>query len=253
MAWADSTGNRFGLERLSRMIELLLPEGVEAVEHAGLPLPARLLPEEQLGVANAVPARRAEYAAVRACARAALGRLGRGFVAVPAGPDRAPIWPAGIVGSMTHCDGYRAAAVGSADSWIGLGIDAEVHAPLPRDVVDAVITPAERLALSNTDPALCPDRVLFSAKESVYKVWYPVMRSWLGFEEVDVRLGDGTFVARLGPAGLGTEVLRGRWAVGGGIVVTALALARPEGAPRGPTWPVGRSRCGLGIQLSGKA
>ena len=68
--------------------------------------------------------------------------------------------------------------------------------------------------------------MLFSAKESVYKVWYPVTRSWLGFEDVDVRLGDGTFVARIGRTGLGTDVLHGRWAVGDGLVVTAIALAR---------------------------
>ena len=209
------------------MIERVLPVGVQAAEHAGPPLPAALLASEEAGVAGAVPGRRAEYAAVRACARAALGRLGLEGVAVPAGADRAPVWPAGIVGSMTHCDGYRAAAVGLAGVWIGLGIDAELHAPLPPDVVDIVLNPAERAALAGADPALCLDRVLFSAKESVYKVWYPVTRSWLGFEDVDVRLGDGTFVARLGPTGLGTRELHGRWAVGDGLLVTAVALARP--------------------------
>ena len=90
-----------------------------------------------------------------------------------------------------------------------LGVDPDAH---PR--------------LRTPDPTLCPDRVLFSAKESVYKVWYPVTRSWLGFEDVDVRLGDGTFVARIGRVGLGTDVLHGRWAVGDGLVVTAVALAR---------------------------
>lgn len=209
------------------MIDRVLPAGVQAAEHAGPPPPAALLASEEAGVAGAVPGRRGEYAAVRACARTALGRLGLEGVAVPAGADRAPVWPAGIVGSMTHCDGYRAAAVGLARDWIGLGIDAEVHAPLPPDVLDIVLNPAERAALAGADPALCLDRVLFSAKESVYKVWYPVTRSWLGFEDVDVRLGDGTFVARLGPTGLGTRELYGRWAVGDGLLVTAVALARP--------------------------
>ncbi|KQR16484.1 4'-phosphopantetheinyl transferase [Cellulomonas sp. Leaf334] len=208
------------------MIERVLPVGVEAAEHAGPPLPVPLHPSEEAGVENAVPARRAEYAAVRGCARTALRRLGLADAAVPAGPDRAPVWPAGVVGSMTHVDGYRAAAVGSAQTWAGLGIDAELHAPLPPEVVSLVMSDDERAALARTDPALCPDRVLFSAKESVYKVWYPVTRSWLGFEEVDVRLGDGTFVARLARSGLGTDVLHGRWAVGDGLVVTAVALAR---------------------------
>lgn len=208
------------------MIERVLPPGVEMAEHAGPPLPASLHASEEAGVAHAVPARRAEYAAVRECARAALRRLGHAEAAVPAGPDRAPVWPAGVVGSMTHVDGYRAAAVGRAEDWTGIGIDAEAHAPLPDGVAALVMSDAERAALAGTDPALCPDRVLFSAKESVYKVWYPVTRSWLGFEDVEVRLGDGTFVARVGRSGLGTDVLHGRWAVGDGLVLTAVALAR---------------------------
>ncbi|WP_456846977.1 4'-phosphopantetheinyl transferase family protein [Cellulomonas sp. P5_C6] len=206
------------------MIERVLPDGVEAAEHAGPPLPAPLFPEEEPGVANAVPARRAEYAAVRDCARTALRRLGLDDVAVPAGPDRAPVWPDGIVGSMTHCDGYRAAAVATARSWRGIGIDAETRAPLPPEVLELVLNPAERAALERTDPALCLDRVAFSAKESVYKVWYPLTRSWLGFEDVHVRLGDGTFVAHLVPSGLGTRVVHGRWAADEGLVVTAVAL-----------------------------
>lgn len=208
------------------MMQGLLPDGVDVEEHLGAPVPAQLLPEEESGVTKAVPARRAEYAAVRACARTALRRLGFGEVALPTGPGRAPVWPPGIVGSMTHCLGFRAAAVASADAWAGLGIDAEVRAPLPPEVVELVMSPAERAALTRLDSAICPDRVLFSAKESVYKVWYPITLSWLGFEEVDVVLGDGTFVARLEPAGLGTDVLHGRWAVEDGIIVTGVALAR---------------------------
>jgi enterobactin synthetase component D / holo-[acyl-carrier protein] synthase len=208
------------------MIERVLPTGVEVAEHTGPPRPVPLHPSEEPGVANAVPHRRAEYAAVRECARTALRRLGVPEATVPPGPDRAPLWPAGFVGSMTHVDGYRAAAVGRAETWVGIGIDAEEHAPLPPGVETLVMSQDELTALARTDPALCPDRVLFSAKESVYKVWYPVTRSWLGFEDVDVRLGDGTFVARIGRVGLGTDVLHGRWAVGDGLVVTAVALAR---------------------------
>src|SRR4051812_37106994 len=106
------------------MIERVLPEGVESADDAGPPRPAPLFLAEEAGVANAVPARRAEYAAVRSCARAALERLGLGAVAVPAGADRAPVWPTGVVGSMTHCESYRAAAVAPAAAWVGLGIDA---------------------------------------------------------------------------------------------------------------------------------
>ncbi len=207
----------------------VLPVGVEVVEHVGPAGAAPLFPDEAVAVTGAVPARREEYAAVRVCARTALGRLGLPPVPVPSAPDRSPVWPSGIVGSMTHCDGYRAAAVARADDWAGVGIDAEVLAPLPDGVGPLVMSDAERIALADVDPACCPDRVLFSAKESVYKVWYPLVRRWLGFEDVDVRLGAGTFVARIGPDGLGVDELHGRWAVHDGFVVTAVTLARDLG------------------------
>lgn len=207
-------------------MEQVLPPDIVVDEHRGAPVPAELFPEEEAAVARAVPTRRVEYAAVRACARTALTKLGPGPVAVPSAPDRAPIWPDGVVGSMTHCDGYRAAAVAHSEDWAGVGIDAEVLEPLPPEVLSLVMSSAEQDALADLDPGICPDRILFSAKESVYKVWSPIMHSWLGFEHVDVRIGHGTFTARLRVRGLGTDLLRGRWAVGDGLVVTAVALAR---------------------------
>ncbi|WP_426595958.1 4'-phosphopantetheinyl transferase family protein [Cellulomonas sp. McL0617] len=207
-------------------MEQVLPTDVVVVEHRGPPLPAALFPEEEAAVARAIPARRAEYAAVRACARAALTRLGAGAVAVPSAPDRSPVWPEGVVGSMTHCDRFRAAAVAHARSWAGLGIDAEVLEPLPPEVLSLVMSTSEQEAIADLDPGICPDRIVFSAKESVYKVWSPIVHAWLGFEHVDVRLGHNTFTARLSVRGLGTDLLHGRWAVGDGLVVTAAALAR---------------------------
>lgn len=207
-------------------MEQVLPPDIVVDEHRGAPVPAPLFPEEAAAVARAVPSRRTEYAAVRNCARAALTRLGVGPVAVPSAPDRAPVWPSGVVGSLTHCEGFRAAAVAHADDWAGVGIDAEVLEPLPPEVVQLVMSPAEEEAVRQLDPATCPDRIVFSAKESVYKVWSPIVHAWLGFEHVDVRIADGTFTARLRVRGLGTDVLRGRWAVGDGLVVTAVALPR---------------------------
>lgn len=208
------------------MLTDLLPPGVVGVEGFGPAVPGPLVGDEAAAVARAVPARRAEYAAVRVCARDALERLGHGRPAVPSAPDRSPVWPAGVVGALTHCDGYRAAAVARADAWRGVGIDAEPLAPLPDGVADLVTTADERAALADLDPALYPERLVFCVKESVYKVWYPVVRAWLGFEDVRVRLGDGTFAAHVDRPGLGVDVLHGRWTTGRGLVVTALALPR---------------------------
>ena len=92
---------------------------------------------------------------------------------------------------MTHCEGYRAAAVAARDDYVTIGIDADPHAPLPPGVLEHVTRAAEReqlRALAEAEPHTAWDRVLFSAKESIYKSWYPLQRRWLGFEDVRVDL-----------------------------------------------------------------
>jgi 4'-phosphopantetheinyl transferase EntD len=208
--------------------ERAYPAGIEA----------GLFPEEREHVANAVAKRRVEFAAVRRCARRALQELGYPPVPILPGEHREPLWPEGVVGSMTHCAGYCAAAVARGDEVSALGIDAEVHAALPDGVLDLISLESERaliaeLAKSGPD-AVHWDRVLFSAKESVYKAWFPLTHRWLGFEEADIELRpDGTFEARLlstehdasaaAPASPGVpRGFAGRWAVSGGLIATAV-------------------------------
>ena len=189
-----------------------------------------LFPEEREHVAQAVAKRRAEFAAVRRCARRALRELGFPPVPILPGEHREPRWPEGVVGSMTHCAGYCAAAVAHAGDVPVLGMDAEVHAPLPDGVLDLISVPAERerMAALAAGPAdVHWDRVLFSAKESVYKAWFPLTRRWLGFEQADIVLRpDGTFTAKLllGEAEAATlpAGFAGRWAVEGGLTATAI-------------------------------
>jgi 4'-phosphopantetheinyl transferase EntD len=80
-------------------------------------------------------------------------------------------------------------------------------------------------------PGIYWDRLLFSAKESVYKTWFPLARRWLGFESADVRIDpeQGTFTVQLlvpGPLVHGSplSVLRGRWVADHGFLVTAIVL-----------------------------
>jgi 4'-phosphopantetheinyl transferase EntD len=192
---------------------------------------AALFPEEREHIAQAVAKRRAEFAAVRRCARQALRELGFPPVPILPGEQREPTWPEGVVGSMTHCAGYCAAAVAMAGDVEVLGIDAEVHAPLPEGVLDLVSLEAERERMAGLAARASAevhwDRVLFSAKESVYKAWFPLTRRWLGFEEADIDLRhDGSFAARLQPATADPATVprgfAGRWAVSGGLTVTAI-------------------------------
>ncbi|MGH3325491.1 MAG: 4'-phosphopantetheinyl transferase family protein, partial [Streptomyces sp.] len=125
------------------MISELLPDSAashETFEDYG----EELLYEEELALlGKAVPKRRREFATVRVCARRALSGLGRPPAPLLPGTRNAPVWPAGVVGSMTHCDGYRAAAVARVSDLMALGIDAEPNLPLPEGVLGSIALPAE--------------------------------------------------------------------------------------------------------------
>jgi len=218
------------------VIEAILPGTVAAVETSDDPPGAVLYPEEEPFVARAVDKRRREFTAGRWCARQALVRLGRPAVPIPSSPDRQPQWPPGVVGSITHCAGYRAAALAHDRDLHTIGIDAEPHGALPDGVLRAVALPDEqdRLArLAADEPGVHWDRLLFSAKESVFKAWYPLARRWLGFEDADLVLDPASdrFTARIlipGPdvAGQPLRGFDGRWLVRDGLVVTAVTLPR---------------------------
>jgi len=218
-----------------------LPARVSAAEAFSDPPGASLFPEETAIVAKAVDKRRREFTTARNCARRALQSLGVQPVPIPAGERGAPRWPPGIVGSITHCAGYRAAAVAWAEDMITIGIDAEPNEELPSGVLDAVATVGEQARLRDLAaavPIVCWDRLLFSAKESVYKAWFPLTRRWLDFEDADISIDAtaGTFTARLLVPALtirGTPLtgFTGRWLAVRGLLVTAIAM--PAGSRSG--------------------
>jgi 4'-phosphopantetheinyl transferase EntD len=214
------------------VIEAILPGWAATAESFGdLPDAAPLGPEAA-AVAGAVPVRRREFATGRECARQALAGLGVPPVPIPRGERGQPMWPPGVTGSITHCAGYRAAAVAPAARAAALGIDAEPDESLPSGVLDLVCLPAEREALSAlaaVRPELSWERLLFSAKESVYKAWYPLTGRWLDFTEamLTIDADGGTFAARLlvpGPL----PGFTGRWLAGAGLLLTAVVVPALE-------------------------
>jgi 4'-phosphopantetheinyl transferase EntD len=236
------------------VIEELLPQSVVAVEAHdedgvdgtdGVDAVggATLFPEEEAVVARAVPKRRREFTAVRGCARRAMEKLGVPAQAILPGERGAPTWPEGLLGSMTHCEGYCAAALVRAADLASLGIDAEPHRPLPEGVQDAIALPTEEARLRRLAadrPEVHWDRLLFSAKESVYKAWFPLTGKWLDFAEADIEVSTGSgagaesgvFRAELlvpGPVvgGRRIGVFDGRWIVRRGLVATAVSVPFP--------------------------
>ncbi|MFF4324786.1 4'-phosphopantetheinyl transferase [Streptomyces sp. NPDC001568] len=235
------------------MIETLLPEGVRASESFGPDGAAVLHPEEAVLVAGATQERREEFTTVRGCARRALAALGLPPTPVLPGRRNVPQWPAGVVGSMTHCAGYRAAVLARDTDLMAVGIDAEPDRPLPRGVLESIALPQE-LAWARATGAgrYCRDRLLFSAKEAVYKTWYPLVGTELDFEDAALSfrtdtgedtpggLLSGTFRARVlrpgsDPGGRPVNTFTGRWLAHHGLVVTAIAVPAHRGTATGGT------------------
>lgn len=171
-----------------------------------------------------VAKRQSEFLAGRLCARQALLQL-TGNVTVPAvGADRAPCWPSGVAGSISHGDGWAGAVVGRQADWRGLGLDLErLLSPARAQRLQAsILTPAElqRLAQLPAEQQAWWVSLTFSLKESLFKALYPLVQQQFYFQDAELLGYD--------PAGF-----------------AQLQLLRDLG----PEWPAG-SRCdGQFVQL----
>jgi 4'-phosphopantetheinyl transferase EntD len=216
------------------MIREVLPAAVSAAEAFDDPPGAVLFPEETAAIARAGDKRRREFTTARICARRALAGLGLPPSPILPGERGAPTWPDGIVGSMTHCPAYRAAAVARAHEVLTVGIDAEPNDRLPDGVLELISLQQERVMLAGLPAGYgtCWDRLLFSAKESVYKAWFPLTRRWLGFEGAQITIDPdkSTFDAMLliAASEVGPHLpaaFTGRWIQRDGLLLTAIAVA----------------------------
>lgn len=208
---------------LARVARGLFPD------HVGLGLVAigagaELWPDETEAVARAIGKRQSEFAAGRTAARAALAAAGLPPAAIPAGPDRAPIWPAGVVGSITHGDQIAMAVAARASDVAGLGIDIEPDAPLPDDVLSEICDGRECGWIAGQAEPLRWARLVFAAKEAAFKCQYPLTGALFGFDamtiEIDPEAGilAARFTRAVPPFEAGT-VLHGRFARSTGILI----------------------------------
>jgi 4'-phosphopantetheinyl transferase EntD len=216
------------------VIASLFPPGVCVATGPGED-DAPLHPDEAELAGAMGPARRREFAAGRACARRAIAELG-----VPGGPvlrglRRAPRFPDGVVGSITHTQGFCAAAVARADAVAGIGLDAERDEALSERAAARICARGELAAVSAL-PGRSPEQwaaVVFSAKESIYKAYFPLTGFFIGFRDALVTLfpetdAAGRFEARLlrrdAPDAAGQRRFAGRYASDGERVITGLVV-----------------------------
>lgn len=214
------------------MFAALLDHPDVAVSETDDPQEAPLPPEEASAVEGAAEKRRREFAAGRICARRALGRLGLPEVGIPRNPDRTPAWPEGVIGSISHTRGHCAAAVAKQSAIVALGIDVEGREPLKEGMARRICSEGElaRLAALGDHPPEVWAKLIFSAKESFYKAYFPNEHVELGFRDAEIEIDPATATFRLQlcnggkPALAGRREVTGRFVFGPAHLFTALLV-----------------------------
>lgn len=142
-----------------------------------------LLPAEADAFASSIIKRRRASGAARIVARELLTQLGCSYLtALPKSTSGALIWPQGIVGSLAHDSRFAIAALGRRHDVAALGIDIEPAEELPFEL-DLIATPGERLRIS---PCRHIGRLLFTAKEAVYKAVHPLDNVFLEHRDIEI-------------------------------------------------------------------
>jgi 4'-phosphopantetheinyl transferase EntD len=160
----------------------------------------RIRPGDEAAFADPRPGARVEVrrasGAARIAARRLLDELGADReAALPRSPSGAPLWPPGVVGSLAHDNSFGLAAAARRGRLVGLGVDVEPAEPLPREIVEMVLSPSEQRETKNDGVS---QRLVFVAKEAVYKAVNPIDGLWLDFSDIEIRLGDQTATLRNG-------------------------------------------------------
>lgn len=165
----------------------LLEPGMAMCEtHTG-EIEGELFQSESIIVAKAIPSRVEEFRQGRAAARNALEQLQIRPGPIGVADSRAPIWPAGAVGSISHCEGYCGSVVALASEYRAVGMDASPNLALFDGALDQIALPSERSWVeANSELDLAGDALLFGIKETIFKLWSPITDLWLGFEEAEV-------------------------------------------------------------------
>lgn len=208
-----------------------LPQGLCVA--ASDPCEATAAPDasEAASLRGAVPRRVMEFHAGRAAARRAMESLGVAVRPVPMAPDRAPLWPPGVTGSISHSATACVAVVGHSHTWAGIGVDLEEAIPLDPLLVAEICTRAEQgwLGQQPQEERGLMAKLIFSAKEAVYKAQYPVTQTVFGFDALGILVNrdQSRFIARFrqaqGPIAAGT-IMSGGYAHAAGLLVTGVAV-----------------------------
>jgi 4'-phosphopantetheinyl transferase EntD len=206
----------------------LFPAGV--TWHFGdTPVPdAELIGSELSAAASMSPERLAAFRLGRHCARMALKKQGLDNVELPLGLGRAPVWPYGFVGSISHTGSLALSAAAPSNVVSGLGIDVEKAGSLDLPLLEIICRPEEVAGLEEIGPPEIAARLLFSAKESVYKCIWPRLRRYVDFLDVGIEIDTHQHTYRIAssrtlPESL-SNALQGRYRWSSELVATSAYL-----------------------------
>ena len=204
----------------------LLPNGVAAFEWRAPFSETQVDPLDEVHLHRMAAKRRAEFLAGRACARAALATFDVQGTSLEPKATRAPSWPLGFVGSITHTDEYCAAAVAPRTCCTGLGIDAEQISRVSPALWNDILSPRERELIDGLEPAMRQVHVAlaFSAKEAFFKAQHPLTGIWLDFADVAVALDQDRFTIDCPKTAHLAAGTGGRFLVADDLVLTAVCL-----------------------------
>lgn len=229
------------------LLSLCVPPAVRVVEECGAPLLSPLHPAEGDLIATSSPRRRREFAAARRCAHQALAQVGGPAIPILRGAGDEPSWPRGFIGSITHCEDYRAAAVAMRGPVTALGIDAEPARPLNRPVAERILRESERDAirlLRRSDEMIPWETVFFTSKEAAYKAVYGVWGVQVEFREMTTTLNPNGQICVSYDSSTGRHItLDGQWRIRGcqhgNHVGTVLAVTAEQTVHFRPMSPEG--------------
>lgn len=191
----------------------------------------RALPQEYDALPKSADKRLRAFSAGRAAAHEAMQVLDVPVQPVISGKDRAPVWPRGLVGSISHSDTCCIAAVAKSGAFQSIGVDVEEDTPLATDLIPTICTPSERAWLANQSSTVSGSlaKLIFSAKECAYKCQYALTKTMFDFDgfelipDLDTGQFDAIFTHTVGRFSAGT-ILQGRFDIANGLIVTAMSV-----------------------------
>jgi len=210
---------------MSGLATTLYPKPVVTVEAEPWMWDGPLTPGEIAQMSSAVERRQREFRAGRNAARAAMVSLGYGATELLSGPDRAPVWPSGLAGSISHTSARCIVALCPKGEIASVGIDIEEVARVRPEFTRYVVRPGEPVHTGFVDPQAAR-AAQFSAKEAVYKALYPMTQTFMGFHDVFLlSLGPVSFRARIDVGSLAGIELDGILELVDGLVCAGVTIS----------------------------